>query len=118
MKEFSMNKAALNYKGFVPPCGIFCGSCPLYTREKNPCKGAEVSCKTKKCKGFYVCCIEKKGLNYCFQCKSYPCSRFKKFAERWSKYGQDLFLNQEMIKELGKEGFIVHMNPPCRENSQ
>jgi len=31
-------------------------------REKNRCEGAEKGCKTRKCKGIYVCCIEKKNL--------------------------------------------------------
>ncbi len=96
----------LKYNGFIPPCGIFCGGCPVFSREKNACMGAEIGCKTRKCKGIYVCCIEKKGLEFCHQCKTYPCNRFRKFAERWQKYGQDLMANQEFILNYGKEKFI------------
>ena len=28
------------YNGRVPACGVFCGGCPTYTRQKNPCLGA------------------------------------------------------------------------------
>lgn len=87
------------YTGKLPPCGIHCGTCPVYLREKNPCPGADEHCKVRRCKGIYVCCVEKKGLEYCYQCKTYPCSRFRKFAETWKKYGQDLLENQEGIKE-------------------
>lgn len=94
---------------FIPPCGIFCCGCPNFTREKNKCPGADKGCKTRKCKGIYVCCIEKKGLEFCYQCKSFPCSRFKKFADRWTKYGQDLIANQKYIAEFGKIKFIKKM---------
>ncbi len=105
-----MDKLHLKYTGFVPPCGIYCGGCPSYTREKNKCKGAEIGCKTRKCKGIYVCCVEKKKLEFCYQCQIYPCSKFKKFADRWVKYGQDLIVNQELIKTLGEKEFIKRMD--------
>lgn len=105
----TMDKLDFTYNGFIPPCGIYCGSCPNFTREKNKCEGAEIGCKKRKCKGIYVCCIEKKGLEFCHQCKAYPCSTFKKFAERWVKYGQNLMQNQELIKNKGKEAFIKTM---------
>lgn len=87
------------YKGTIPPCGIYCGKCPNY--EKGKCKGFEDGCKKRKCKSFYMCCIEKKGLKHCYECKTFPCARFRKFTETWLKYGQDLIKNQETIKEYG-----------------
>ena len=91
---------------FVPPCGVNCSMCPKYKQGKNPCEGYETGCKNRKCKGIYVCCIEKKGLNYCHQCKSYPCARYKRFAESWKTLGDDLYENQQYIKEYGAEEFI------------
>ncbi|MCG8582077.1 MAG: DUF3795 domain-containing protein [Bacteroidales bacterium] len=105
-----MDNAALKYDGFVPPCGIFCGGCPVYIRDTKRCEGAEKGCKKRKCKGIYVCCIEKKELEFCYQCKSYPCARYRQFADRWKKYGQDLLTNQDYIKQFGKEQFIEMMN--------
>jgi hypothetical protein len=91
------------YNGLIPPCGIYCGRCPNYLREKNPCLGAEEHCKNRRCKGILVCCKEKKGYHYCFECKLFPCSRFKKFSESWMKLGQDLIKNQYQLKELGEK---------------
>lgn len=31
------------YNGRVPACGVFCGGCPTYTRQKNPCLGAQLN---------------------------------------------------------------------------
>jgi hypothetical protein len=100
----------IKYYGYIPPCGIYCGSCPNFTREKNRCAGADQACKSRKCKGIYVCCIEKKDLEFCYQCKSYPCARYRKFADTWKKYGQNLLDNQELIKNNGKEDFLNKMN--------
>lgn len=25
-----------SYNGRIPACGVFCGGCPAYTREKKP----------------------------------------------------------------------------------
>ena len=97
------------YKDTIPCCGVFCGGCTLYTRPKPTCRGASVRCAERKC-GFYKCCVEKKGLRYCIECKTFPCSRFKKFAETWSKLGQDLITNQNFIKEFGEDKFIEYYN--------
>ena len=93
------------YNGKVPCCGIFCGSCPKYTRDKNICFGAENNCEKRKC-GIYECCIEKKKHVFCFQCKTFPCNKFKRFAETWKNLGQNLYENQKIIKEYGAEGFL------------
>ena len=98
------------YNDFVPPCGAFCGGCPYYLRDKNPCKGAEIRCKERKCKGIYVCCIEKKELDFCFQCKTFPCSRLKKFSNLWKNTGQDLIENQLKLKNFGIEKFLEDWN--------
>ena len=95
------------YQGMVPPCGIDCTGCPNYQREKNPCPGAEEHCKIRRCKGIYVCCTEKRGLTYCHECKTFPCSRFRKFAQSWQKLGQDLVENQEGIKTLGAKAWLA-----------
>jgi hypothetical protein len=89
------------YLGLVPPCGIVCGGCPKYVRDKNPCPGAETGCR--KCRSIYVCCVEKKGHRICSECATFPCSRFEKFAQAWLKYGQDLVANQEQLQCLGPD---------------
>jgi len=99
-----------NYNGFIPPCAIYCGRCPNYIRDKNPCSGAEDHCKNRKCKGIFVCCKIKKGYDYCFECKIFPCSRLKKFSESWMKLGQDLINNQNQLKELGEKNWLEKWN--------
>lgn len=94
------------YRGYVPPCGIYCGGCSRYQNgKKNACDGAEVHCKDKGCKSIYWCSVEK-GVKYCHECNVYPCSRFRKFADTWLKYGQNLHENQEIILKKGVDHFL------------
>lgn len=98
------------YDGRIPACGVFCGGCPVYTRERRPCKGAELnSSRCEKCKTFHLCCLEK-GITHCFQCSSYPCTKFKRFAKRWLKYGQNFIVNQRLLKDMGEVGFLRYYN--------
>ena len=77
------------YKGRIPACGVFCGGCPMYMREERPCQGADLNrSRCEKCKTFHLCCLEK-GITHCFQCTDFPCAKFKGFAKRWLKYGQN-----------------------------
>jgi hypothetical protein len=108
------------YRGFIPPCGIFCGTCRCFGWPEKPCPGAEVHCKQRRCKGIYVCCIEKKGLRFCYECDTFPCYRFRQFAVTWKKHGQDLIENQRQLKELGEEAWLDMWNSgsatePCTE---
>ena len=97
------------YNGKVPCCGIFCGNCPNYIRDENKWFGAENNCEKRKC-GIYKCCIEKKKYDFCFKCKTFPCSRFKRFAETWLRLGQNLYENQRTLKGYGAEIFLKNYN--------
>ena len=98
------------YKDAIPCCGVFCGGCSFYTRKKPTCSGASSRCVERKC-SFFKCCVEKKGLRFCFQCRAFPCSRFRKFSETWLRLGQDLIANQNLIKKSGEDKFFEYYNP-------
>ena len=97
----------LQYEGAIPCCGIFCGGCPKFIGNK--CCGATINCEIRKC-SLYKCCVEKRGLRFCYECKTFPCSRFKKFAETWLKLGQNLIENQRMLAEFGKFSLLETHN--------
>lgn len=96
------------YKGRIPACGVYCGGCPNYTRLKKPCKDAEYSDRCERCKTFHLCCKER-GITYCYQCPIFPCPKFKSFAKRWLKYGQDFIENQRLLS-LGTDIFLNKYN--------
>ncbi len=99
-----------NYKGRIPACGCFCGGCPNYLRDKNPCPGAELNkAKCEKCKTFHLCCQEK-GITHCNECDEFPCNKFKSWTKRWEKYGQNFIENQNLLKSKGEAGFLDYYN--------
>lgn len=98
------------YNGRVPACGVFCGGCPTYTRNIKPCLGADLNkARCEKCKTFQLCCVEK-GITYCYQCDAFPCNKFKRFAKRWLKYGQNFIENQNILKQVGEIEFLKMYN--------
>ena len=99
-----------SYNGRIPACGVFCGGCPIYTREKSPCKGAEQNgSRCEKCKTFHLCCLEKR-ITHCFQCSDFPCTKFKRFTKRWLKYGQNFIESQKLLKNVGEVKFLKYYN--------
>ncbi|WP_167935769.1 DUF3795 domain-containing protein [Halothermothrix orenii] len=53
----------------IAPCGFYCGSCPSYLSGK--CKGCYNN-ETDKC--FTYDCVLKKDINFCGECKDFPCN--------------------------------------------
>lgn len=98
------------YHGRVPACGVFCGGCPMYLKEKNPCPGSEINkVRCENCKSYHLCCKEK-GITHCYECETFPCFRFKRFAKNWEKYGQNFIENQKLLEESGVENFLKYFN--------
>ncbi len=66
----------------IAPCGMNCGLCRGYVREKNPCPGCSgddeskpgycVTCKIKTCEQ-----IASGASAFCFECESFPCTRLR-----------------------------------------
>lgn len=55
-------------------CGLNCGLCPMFLKRYCPgCGGGEgnQSCKIAKCS------LEHGGMEYCFQCREYPCPQYE-----------------------------------------
>lgn len=109
-QDIPANLKMKSYQGCIPACGVFCGGCPTYIREKKPCPGAEINkTRCEKCKTFHWCCAEK-GITHCYQCNIFPCSKLKNFTKRWLKYGQNFIENQERLKQTGESAFLSYYN--------
>lgn len=94
----------------IAPCGMNCGICMAYPREKNHCPGCKgpdtnkpvscVSCIIKNCE------IIKKN-KFCYKCERYPCLRLKNLDKRYrTKYGMSMIENLENINKLGIREFV------------
>ena len=100
-------KSNLNYS-LIAPCGMNCGICVGYLREKKKCPGCNESSLDKRCRIRNCKNIKNNQSGFCFECEKYPCSRLKQLDKRYKmKYGMSMIENLENIKNLGLKKFII-----------
>jgi hypothetical protein len=103
---------SLNKFSLVAPCGMNCGICMAYLREKNQCPGCRgtdikkpvtrARCKIKTCKIF-----QKGNAKFCFECGNFPCDNLKHLDTRYrTKYAMSMVDNLEYIRDYGIRKFI------------
>jgi hypothetical protein len=104
-------KSVMNSK-LIAPCGMNCGLCAAYLRQKNRCPGCKgdntnkpagcVKCIIKNCQHF-----QNGKSKYCFDCDKLPCLRLKQLDKRYrTKYHMSMIENLENIKTLGIRKFV------------
>jgi hypothetical protein len=95
----------------IAPCGLNCGICHAYLREKNSCPGCYsvdenrwvsiARCIIRKCET-----IKLNESGFCYECEKYPCKRMKQLDKRYSsRYGVSNLKNLEYIRENGLPAF-------------
>ena len=97
----------------VAPCGLNCGLCRAYLRDRNPCpgcRGGEIN-KSNAC---LTCAIRNcaelaaGGHRYCGACDSFPCADLLHLDARYqARYGVSAIGNLEHIKAIGIERFVA-----------
>lgn len=113
-------------KKLIAPCGMNCGVCReylAYSRKIPKLRGEVIHCSgcrecNKECaylKGHCVLLREHK-LDYCFECKEFPCKRLKKLDERYRKklWGVSFTQNLMEIKDKGIDEFLRHQEEEHR----
>ncbi len=117
----------------VSPCGYCCLSCPAYEKSrctndiaiqkeakranlpvdeflKYMCRGCrpkqgrphgDILCQT------YDCCVNVKGLDFCYQCQDFPCLKLAPISEgaEVRRHNTKIY-NLLMLKKLGLDEYI------------
>jgi nickel-dependent lactate racemase len=99
-------------KEMIAPCGMNCGSCLGYMRDKDHCPGCRTYDPAKP--GYCRQCIiircdqlKETESKFCYECPKYPCTRLKALDKRYkTKYNTSFFDNLSMIKEKGIKSFL------------
>lgn len=97
----------------IAPCGMNCGTCIAFLREKNKCPGcrslkedagkSRLECKIRNCLE-----LPDKTAGYCSDCKSFPCKRIRNIDKRYrTKYNTSFIENLTMISERGINAFLA-----------
>ncbi len=95
----------------IAPCGMNCGLCRAFIRDRDPCPGcrgddtlklkSRANCPIKTCDR-----IIRSGTGYCLSSECFPCSRLKSLDKRYrTKYGMSMIDNLEAIRSLGIRQF-------------
>ena len=103
---------SLNRISLIAPCGMNCGICMAYLKEKNKCPGCRgtdtnqpvtrVKCKIKNCEVF-----QKGKAKFCYECENFPCDNLKRLDKRYrNKYNMSMVENIENIKDFGIRKFL------------
>jgi hypothetical protein len=109
-----MNNPVTFNKTMIAPCGINCGTCLAYLRDKNRCYGcltpdqntpkSRLYCRIKNCEQLAVT-----KSKFCFECKLFPCRRLKQLDKRYrTKYHLSLIQNLITLKEIGMTNHLVN----------
>jgi hypothetical protein len=99
-------------RSLIAPCGMNCGICYAYLREKKKCPGCRLfinnepvsiaHCRIKNCATFKT-----SKSKFCFECKEFPCEKLKHLDKRYrTKYNMSMIENLGNIDKLGIRQFI------------
>ena len=97
----------------IAPCGMNCGTCIAFLREKNRCPGCRIYSNDKaisiqRCIIPRCIYLDKTVSKFCFDCEKYPCKRVKQLDKRYrTKYKTSFIENLRMIKEDGIDSFLA-----------
>jgi hypothetical protein len=100
------------HRELIAPCGMNCGICMAYLREKNKCPGCRLfnanrpitiaKCRIKNCATFQT-----GKSKYCFECDEFACGNLKHLDKRYrTRYHMSMIENLENIRELGILRFV------------
>jgi hypothetical protein len=109
-------ETSIHFKAeLIAPCGINCGTCIAYLREKkNRCHGcrhadlnipvSRLNCKIKNCEH-----LQQMESKLCSDCRLFPCARLKNIDKRYrTKYNTSLIQNLITIRETGMASFLEY----------
>jgi len=99
-------------ESMIAPCGINCGTCMAFLRDKNKCFGCNVDfdskkktctqCKIKNCEQLAML-----SSGMCYECDMFPCEKIVHMDTRYrTKYRASTIKNLVTIKEAGMETFL------------
>jgi len=96
----------------IAPCGMNCGICMAFLREKNRCSGCRgddskkpvtrKNCKIKNCKIF-----QNNKAAFCYECQDFPCEKLAHLDKRYrTRYSMGMIENLTNVKNSGLGKFL------------
>lgn len=90
----------------IAVCGMNCGICSAYLREKNKCPGCRLQ-PIGSCRKCIMRSCENRTGDFCYSCAEFPCTRLKNLDKRYrTKYNLSEIKNLEMIRDYGMDELL------------
>lgn len=103
-------KTPVNDPALIAACGLYCGSCSRYLKDK--CPGCRDNTKAAWCK--IRSCVQEQGLGSCAGCKTADYTRCRTFNNPIGKVFAFIFRSNRpacvaRIREVGPQAFAKEM---------
>jgi hypothetical protein len=91
----------------IAPCGINCGTCKAYQRDRNKCSGCLSAAREKvnncaRCKIRNCESLARTDSEFCYECPEFPCLALRKIDKRYRiSYETNLIENLNTIRKTG-----------------
>ena len=96
-------------EALIAPCGMNCGVCMGYLRERNRCDGCTVpgGTRPRHCETCRMRLCERRSGRFCYDCPDFPCDRLRRMDRRYrARYGMSELENLECIRDRGLVRFL------------
>ena len=97
----------------IAPCGLDCGLCRAYLRDRKPCPGCR-SGESNKSKACLACAIRNceqlafGRRQFCFSCAKYPCAELRRLDARYrASYQVSVIDNLTQVRTIGVKRFVA-----------
>jgi len=95
----------------LAPCGMNCAVCYVHLKEKKPCPGCrgQDASKPEHCRKCEIKdCVTSQGLDFCFECLTFPCVSIKRLDKSYrQRYQVSLIDNAIRIKTAGAKQHLL-----------
>lgn len=120
----------MNYREMTAPCGLDCFNCIVYLANNNDemrklvsertgipfekavckgCRGERGQCPVIPVHCHVYPCAEEKGIDFCFDCKEFPCDYLHPYADQAANLPHNTkVFNLCLIKKMGLESWAVN----------
>lgn len=95
----------------LAPCGMNCAICYVHLKRKKACEGCRgrENSQPDHCRKCSIRdCVSGRGIDFCFECSSFPCTVIKRLDKSYrQRYQVSLIENSLRIRTIGTAGHLL-----------
>lgn len=105
-------------------CGLFCGTCAMYSEQCHGCLSDFLWGHCTECVHGFRTCAKEHNVTWCWECDAFPCERVKDFSKKHIENGichhEHVIDDGLRMREIGAKAWVAeqtaaHTCPKCGE---